>query len=341
MYTSLKGSTLFLGMSLLASAGFAQTPTGVIVPHETVLAASFNGSLSVRDNDPGDHFSVTLADDNGVFPKHSKVDGHIIRIRWATRFHPASMDLKFDDVMYPNGRIVPIDAVPVPIDSKYVHRGPDGRMYMNMNAVNPGAYWAAGTVGGLIVGGIFRRPFLGGFIGGFVGAIAGAAARDNPDNYRVARKGDKIGVLFRTDVSADGTSVAPVPPPPAAPASSALPAQHAASAEVKLGDHVVNFPDGQKPYWNNDVLMVPLPVMADELDLSVDQREDGPIYIENENNMLHLEQGSPEYRLNGARGTLHAPVENKGEVTYVPIEIIAEISARTVYVDGTKLPKKT
>lgn len=340
MYTSLKGSTLLLGISLLIGSGFAQANPGVIVEHDTVLPGTFNGSLSVRDNDPGDHFSITLADDNGIFPKHSKVDGHIARIRWATRFHPASMDLRLDDVMYPNGRIIPIDAVPVPIDSKYVHRGPDGRMYMNMNAVNPGAYWAAGTVGGLVVGGIFHRPLLGGFLGGFIGAIAGAAARDNPDNYRVARKGDKIGVLFRRDVFADGASGPPVsPPPPVAPPVG--PGTHRANAEVRLGDHVVNFPDGQKPYWENDVLMVPLPVMADELDLTVDQREDGPIYIENENNMLHLEQGSAEYRLNGAHGTLPAPVENRGDVTYVPLDIIADISARTVYVDGTKLPKKT
>jgi hypothetical protein len=327
---------------LLAGSALAQGKPGVIVEHDTVLQGTFTGPLSVRDNEPGDHFSIALSDENGIFPKHSRVDGRILRIRWATRFHPASMDLKLDDVMYPNGRIVQIDAVPVPLDSKNVHRGPDGRMYMNMNAVNPGAYWAAGTVGGLVVGGIFHRPFLGGFIGGFIGAIAGAAERDNPDNYRVARKGDKIGVLFRTDVFADGTSGVLVPPPgtPIPPPPTTAPA-HREGAEVRFDDHVVNFPEGQKPYWNNDVLMVPLPVMADELDLTVDQRAEGPIYIENEDNMLHLEQGSAEYRLNGAHGTLPAVVENKGDVTYVPIDVIADISARSVYVDGTKLSKKT
>ena len=322
-----KGSALFLGISCLATASFSQDQTAPLVTRDTVVPAVFNDALSMRDNQVGDGFSVSVTDDNGIFPKHSKIEGHVVRMRWATRFRPASMDLKFDDVLYPDGHVREIDAVPVPLDSHGIHRGKDGRMYMNMDQVNPGAYWAAGTVGGLIVGGIFHRPLLGGFLGGFIGAIAAAGARQNPDNYRVARKGDKIGVFFHADVP---VSVATVPNPATAHQD----------GEVRLGDHVVEFPTDQHAFWNGDSLMVPLPVMADQMDLTVDQREDGPIYIENEENMLHLEQGSDQYRLNGARGTLHAAVENRDGVTYVPVEILAAISTRNVYVNGTKLQKK-
>jgi hypothetical protein len=323
-----KGLTLIAGISILASAGLAQNETTVIVERETVVPGTFNDPLSVRDNEVGDGFTVTVADDNGVFPKRSKFEGHIARIRYATRFHPASIDLRFDDVRYPDGHTQPIDAVPVPLDNHGIHRGRDGRMYMDMNRVNPGAYWAAGTVGGLIVGGIFHRPFLGGFIGGFIGAIAGESARHDADNYRVARKGDKIGILFRSDLHTGAASSAP-------------PVEATRGEEVRLGDHVVSFPTDQRPIWEGDVLMVPLPAMSDEMDLDVNQQADGPIDIQKNDNALHLEQGSAEYRLNDESGTLRRPVENRDGVTYVPIEILASISTRTVYVNGTKLDKKT
>jgi hypothetical protein len=324
-----KGSALLLGVALTVT-GFSQGSPGPIVESQTVLPATFNDALSIRDNEEGDRFSVTVKDDNGAFPKATKIEGHVVRIRWGNRFRPPAMDLQFDDVLYPDGHTLPIDAVPIPLDSRGIRHGRDGRLYMSpTDRANPGAYWAAGTIGGLIVGGIFNRPFLGGFIGSIVGAIAGHAAVQNPDNYRVARKGDKIGVLFRSDVTADGHS-APAPHQTWGPAR---------RSDVRLGDQPVSFPD-QQPFWQGETLMVPLPAMADAMDLTVDQREDGPIYIENEDNMLHLEQGSDSYRLNGTRGTLPTPVINRDGTTFAPIDIFAAISARTVYVNGTKLQKK-
>ncbi|HEY3783030.1 MAG TPA: stalk domain-containing protein [Fimbriimonadaceae bacterium] len=317
--------------ALVAIAGIscvapAQNPAPYTFGANEVLPVSFDQPLSVKDNQPGDEFTATVTDDNGVLPRHTKVDGHVVRILWGNRHHSPSMDLHFDDIRLPNGQSQKIDAVPVPLNSKFIRHDRDGRMSADPARMPVGAYEAVGGIGGLVVGGLFNRPFLGSVLGSIAGLAAGIAAHQDPDRYLVAKRGSKVGMLIRLPGSAP------------MPGESVAPGRH---FDVRVGDHMLRFPSDQQPYWEGQTLMVPLPYMSDQMDLSVDQRADGPIFIENRDNTLRLTQGSDQYRLNGHNGTLPAPVENQGDLTFVPVDILAAIATGNVYVNGTKLPKNS
>jgi hypothetical protein len=110
---------------------------------------------------------------------------------------------------------------------------------------------------------------------------------------------------------------------------------------ISVDGRAYAFPVDQQPYRSGSSLMVPLRFVAEQNGYSVDVRNDRRIYLENDVNMIRLEQDSRSYRLNGNRGTLPANVEYRNGQAYVPIEVLAMISARPVYVNGTRLERTT
>jgi len=359
----------------LPISAFAQ----IEIHRDAVIPAAFDNELSVTYNRPGDRFTATVFDNRYEVPPTTRFEGHIIDIRLPEGDHRGSMQLHFDSMILPDGNRIPIDAVPVPLDSRGIRRDRLGRMRADEKRLTSDQIFIGSTLGGLFVGSLIGKPFEGTFLGALAGIALSEAARNDPRNQTdlVARRGSPVGILFMSDVRAqfddhrqypprdwrDGNMPAPPGynpdadfyrphdyqqgPPPPQPDRAPRPDWRNGNPpngyplnqrdEVAYDRHVINFPVEQQPYRSGDVLMVPLQFMSVQLGLGYDARPEGRIYIENEDNMLRLDQDSKTFRLNGHRGELPAIVENHSGVLYAPIEILATLSARPVYVNGTKV----
>jgi hypothetical protein len=337
---------------MFAGSAFAQNE--IYLSRDTVIPIVFNDRLSVRDNHSGDPFSVTIAEEDHDFPQGTRIGGHVADIHGPRGNHPPYMDLRFDEVLYPDGSHRRIDAVPIPLNSKAVHRDRDGRYHADEKKIDNAKYVFGGLIGGLILGDIFGKPFEGAFAGTLAGVLVAASADSDPDNRSdvVARPGDHSGALLKDIYKiSDGSNVPAIDPvmgprhhhrtwdtkPDARPTRT--PAAQKSTDEVKYDEKVLIFPDDAQPYWSGDTLLVPLDFLADKMDLHVSRTDNGLIFVENDDNMLRLEQDSTAYRLNGKHGDLPVKVEVKDGKIFIPIDILATIAARDVYVNGTKLDK--
>lgn len=363
-----------LALPLLSAAARAQGPDGMI-RRDTVIPATFDEHLSIVRNHIGDPFTVTVSDNFQPLPRGAKIEGHVADIHQPYENHPGWMDMHFDALVMPDGSRAPIDAVPVALNSHAIRRDRYGRLVADEKKVRSENIVIGGAIGGLLVGALIGKPFEGTFVGAIAGILGAEANRNDTTNNSdvIARPGSKVGVLLQSDLQSPyGVNYQPQdtrgrdwrdgnnpPPPPQQgyngdadfyrrPYYQGPGDNHSyrgdnrrydlnARDEVSYDGRSINFPVEQQPYMKGDVLMVPLQYMATVMGLTMDTRPDGRIYVENDDNILRLEQDSKAYRLNGKRGELPAIVENHSGIIYVPVDILAAISARPVYVNGTKL----
>jgi hypothetical protein len=112
---------------------------------------------------------------------------------------------------------------------------------------------------------------------------------------------------------------------------------------IVFGIRDVTFPDRQRPFSEQGTLMVPLESASKQMNMRVSRdetRTDRYIFIDGTEGYLQVELGSREARLNGRRVTMpQAPVE-RDRVLYVPLEMLAQISRETVYLNGTRVARR-
>ncbi len=328
---------------------------------ERIVPVTFDREINVTNAHTGDRFTASVVDELDL-PRGTRFEGEVVDVKPRKGSHPAFVDMEFTAVILPNGPRTEIHAVPIRLDSRYVKQDRDGHFIVDKKAMRKENVVLGGAVGGFILGALIKKPFEGTFIGILAGIVINEAGAQN-EGVAVS-KGEKLGVLFerevviptdrprtladRTDNGPDrdrdadrGGDVAPPTrndgPPNNDSARPPREERDARMLRVALGDRPIEFDKDQMPYREGNVVMVPLESVAKQLGVEIEKGSGGRFFLETDDLMLRLEQGSRDYRLNGKRGKLsQAPVEKQG-VIYVPIEAFAPLKSEGIYVNGVKV----
>jgi hypothetical protein len=333
----------------------AQIPAGQVRPsiplqRDTVIPVVVENNLTLSRLQEGDRFTAHVDHDPDL-PEHTRLIGRVYRIRESRR-RDLTVNLEFTDVILPDGSRHRIDAVPVSLDDKYVDHREDGRIVVKNDYRTGRDYVAEGAIGGFLIGSMIHRRFTGTIVGALVGAIAADSERQR-DEY-VLKKGQRIGALIERDTTLEfypgarseraprpSDSLPPViadrprgdrgaddrTPPPAADGGIVL----------NYDGKDLNFDSAAKPFRIGDVVMVPLQRTATQLSLTVDRGKDTVVYVEGDDSSLRMELDSADARLNGRKVTLASPLQDRGGVLYLPIEVLASMKKGAFLVNGTKV----
>ncbi len=138
----------------------APPPRSVTIPTGTLLTVRLLQTISSRSAHSGQEFEAELAaavliQGNAVFPKSSRLHGHVVSARESGRLHdPGYLRLTLDAIQMPDGRWINIETTSV---------AAEGHSHKKRN-------WT------LIGGGAGVGAIIGGIAGGGKGAAIGAAS---------------------------------------------------------------------------------------------------------------------------------------------------------------------
>ena len=336
----------FAIVTALPTAGLADT---FVLRRDNVIPVSFEATLTVKDNRPGDLFFAKVGDTDQL-PAGSELQGRIDRIHPARGNRSSSMDLRFTDLILPDHSRVALDASPLPLDDKYITRTGDGRIVAKQNIRQQQNDVLGGALGGLIVGSILHRRVAGTILGTMIGVEVAQSDREKNGNV-VVSAGDRFGALINQTVTIDYAQ-----PPSRYDANRRLdqgmnePSKgiqghidaRRSDPEIFLNIHIsfrnkeVFFPEDAKPYRIGKDIMVPLDPTAQQFFLRVDRRRGRKIVVHGKNSDLELTLSSREARLADQHFDLSRTVVERRGVVYVPLDALTSLIKEDVLLNGTK-----
>jgi hypothetical protein len=341
----LRPSTGFVGLAVFAVLPGMSAASTYFLRRDNVLPVVFEDKLTLKENRPGDVFAVRVTD-TGQLPVGAELLGRIDRIHPPRGNRPASMDLRFTDILLPDHSRVPLDAAPLPLDNKFITRDGDGRMTAKQDLRQQQNDVIGGAIGGYIIGSIFHRRFTGAVIGTMIGVSAAESERAK-DSNQIANPGDKVGALINHDVRIDY-----VDSPSRIDINRRLDQgmdgpvrgyhgpvggrQPVASISLTYRNRDLSFPDDARPYRIGKEVMVPLEPTASQFKLDVDRRPDRTIYVDGPDHNLRLTLSSREARIDGRRIDLPRTVLELNGVLYVPLSALALLLKEDLFVNGQK-----
>lgn len=290
-----------------------------------VVPIKFETKVSTATAQVGDPIKAVVDQDSDL-PKGTEFLGHVDQVSSATDSANGSFDLSFDQIKFKNGTIVPITAVPIPLDKKYVDKMKDGH-YVGKPDFNKGTAVGAGALAGLLIGSLINKPFEGTFIGTLIGIVVGET-NTGPQQVTI-NKGKELGAYIQETVTLDDDPNSAVNQANATGGQGQLPIDPTGPSSSQ--DWIVNgvqlqFPANLQPFKIGNSVMVPLANAAGQLDLQI---TDGTqfVYVDSAEHSLRIEKNSTSYRLDGATKTASvAPVEKDGNF-FVPIEMLNAVKA--------------
>ncbi|MBC8063458.1 MAG: hypothetical protein H7Y17_01395 [Chlorobia bacterium] len=310
----------------------------------------FDSSISAKSTRRGDRFTATV-DGDRYLPSGTKLVGRVADIQRKDGDRKAFADLEFTEIELPNGRKVDIEAYPVPINDRTVRRDRNGRMEAK-KATRRDNVVIGSTVGGLILGTIFKKPFEGTVIGALAGILVAETDALNTNGEMIVDKGQKMGAAFEREVSIDGRDdgyrsddrdVRDVDRDRDRQNRDQDTRGEVDSRSILLefDKQELRFNANRAPYRDGSTVMVPLAEMADQLGLEVSRTSEKIFFLEDEDNVLKLEQNRSDARLNSKRISLPRAIVEKDGIMYVPIEAFAAIKRDALYVNGTRVVSRT
>lgn len=360
-------------MALAVLAGQA-TAEEIYLRGNSVVPVVMDDELSFKESRTGDRFFARVEDTRDL-PYGTRLEGRIVSMQRKRGDKPAFMDVEFDSLVLPDGSSKSIRAVPIPLGSKYVGKGRDGRLVAKQGAIRKDYYVWGGVVGGAILGSIIgRKTFEGAFIGGLAGIILAEGA--SKEEGFALKRGARLGALIEEDVKVDysgrweqngyngrydrrtdpfgynrrrgddqgdGDTL----PPRNGDADRQPPngrydqrnqdslIQEDGEFRIESAGRRLRF-GVEQPYRIGETVMVPLERAASQMGLDV-EIGGNIILIEGDDMMIRLEQDSDQYRLNGRRGSLSRNIVKRKGVIYVPIEVLALTKRDSVYLNGNKV----
>lgn len=333
-------------VTALPTAGLADT---YVLRRDNVIPVSFEATLTVKDNRPGDLFFAKVGDTDQL-PTGSELQGRIDRIHPAHGNRSSSMDLRFTDLILPDHSRIALDASPLPLDDKYITRTRDGRIVAKQNIRQQQNDVLGGALGGFIVGSILHHRVAGTIIGTMIGVAAAQSDRDKSANV-VVNAGDRMGALINQTVTIDYTQQ-----PSRYDINRRLDQRmneptkgiqgHIESTrsdpEMYLNIHIsfrnkdLFYPEDAKPYRVGKDIMVPLDPTAPQLFLDVDRRRDRKIVVHGKDTDLELKLFSREARIGDHHFDLSRTVVERRGVVYVPLDALTSLTKDDVFLNGTK-----
>lgn len=165
----------------------------VSIPQGTLMSVNLNQPISSYGAHIGDQVSATLenavyVNDSVAIPAGSQIMGQVASISPATRLGKhGEVDVRFDSVKLPDGRVLPIQAHVVTKDSSGVLKGDTYTMDIIKGVGIAAGGTGVGTLMGTAAGGLLGATASGALFGLGVGALGGMG-------YALARKGKDVVV---------------------------------------------------------------------------------------------------------------------------------------------------
>jgi len=330
----------FVGLASLVAYPIAAYANTYSLRRDNVIPIVFKDNLTLRDNRPGDTFSVRVTD-NGQLPRGTELLGRIDRIHEAHGNRPASMDMRFTAILLPDDSRVPLDAAPIPLDDRYITRYGDGRIVAKSNFRQQQADVIGGAIGGYIVGSIFHRRITGTIIGTMIGISAAESDRRKDMNV-VVSAGDKAGALINRDVIIDFSD---------APSRYRIrehldegmnipvrgtEVEDFSNLTLRFRRNDLDFPEEARPYRVGGTIMIPLERAARQMGLDVDRRPDRTVYVDGPDSTIRLSISSRQARLDGRKIDLPRSVREREGVIYVPLEALTPLLKDDLYINGSR-----
>ncbi|HYG98790.1 MAG TPA: fibronectin type III domain-containing protein [Terriglobales bacterium] len=190
---------------------------GLLVPAGTEFSASLDGPLSSKTSKPGDEFTASITQpiraQNGTvaLPSGTRLRGQVSNVEQgkilASVRGKARMDLRFTEVVLPNGTVLPVTATLLGVGQKTgASTGQEGEVTDKTQgkevAKDVGIGAGLGTVAGLIFGSALK--------GLAIGAIAGGG-------YVLATQGRDVQIPADSQLNIRLDHQLSVPPPSARP----------------------------------------------------------------------------------------------------------------------------
>jgi hypothetical protein len=211
-----RAAKLALFALIMAAIGSAQTSSapaaGSQITAGTELHATLDTPLSTRTAKPGDRFTATIAHQVGdasgaaLIPEGARVEGEVAEAddskEVAALRGKGKLNLRFRDVVLPNGQTLPLTATLISVHDT---SNTSGKSIKKADIEGPSQPGTAGAVADPVSGLIFGSPVK----GLAIGALAGGG-------YVLSIKGKDVnlpaqtGMIIRLDqpVSSNGTSAA-------------------------------------------------------------------------------------------------------------------------------------
>ena len=331
---------------LACLAGAASFSVGdVRIDANQVLVVRFHGSVSLSQSHRGDWIQATIENDRDL-PKGTELGGRILGVEPGRDKQPGTIDMEFDTLRTPDGMRYAIRAVPVKLDRRYMNEDRNGRWTIKKSRPrSENVVFGTGAVG-LILGSLVKRPFEGTLIGLLAGIVFNETGA--LENDVAIRDGDRIGAFFTESVtlSLDGTAYGRGgrgTDPWENPRGDRQPRQTTdRDVAIRCGDRMLVWQQGAEPYWDGDVLMVPVESIGEQIGLKVDRSTSGrSIFLETEDDAIKLDVDAETFRLNGRRTRLAKPVVVREGVVFAPIQAIASISPQDLFANGNKIDRQS
>ncbi len=189
--------TAAVSLPSLASASY------VTLRRDTVLQIVIDDTLSIRSTHRGDRFGAHVEADRDL-PRGTQLVGEVLDVREARSGQPAMMDLRFREIVMPDGYRTEFDGVPISLSDKSLTRDQQGRIVAKVDYRKKENTVLGGAIGGFILGSVFHKQFEGIVLGTVAGIIIAESGNKNDQNT-VLQRGQKMGALVRNEVSFDWT----------------------------------------------------------------------------------------------------------------------------------------
>lgn len=169
------------------------------VPADTILPLRLETSLSSKDSKPGDPFTAVLetrgeADYAGL-PAHTQVFGTVLFVRRQVHRDPGVIQLRFDQLVLPNGRKLPVNGKLSGMDEMSAMRVDGGRLEAkNPERNNTMVFVANGPETALIASFQTERPLGDGMIHNLLAASLDASQRTRLAYNAELPRGTRMGL---------------------------------------------------------------------------------------------------------------------------------------------------
>jgi hypothetical protein len=182
-------------------------PSSYVLQRYNVIPLRLDQTISSDGNKDGDKFTATVRGDQEGYlqlPRGTMIQGVIRRAREARGDDPGQLDVRFTNILLPDGARYPIFGTVAPLNDSNIVRTGNGRfMAKNNDDVNNnvGRDAAIGAGAGLVLGSLHARALGGAAIGGVLGAIVGALTPDHHDRNVRIDQGTRLGLILSHDLS--------------------------------------------------------------------------------------------------------------------------------------------
>ncbi len=366
-----------LGMLALLAIPALSAASPINLRRDSVLPVIFEDGLSIRNTRQGDRFFARV-EDTRYLPRGTRLEGRVKSIREGRDRNPAMMDLEFTELIMPDGHRQRIDALPVPLTDRYVSKDREGRFTVKQEVRKKEGFVLGGMLGGFILGSIFQKQLEGTVIGAVAGILMAEGDRKN-DGNTVISKGQRMGALINRDVSFDWRSGGRRDDDWNRQNEDRRDdrwenrddrrqedrrqedrwgsggqrddrrndrrddRRNDRDVQITYGVRSVTFQDRERPFTEGGAVMVPLESASRQMNMRVsrdDTRSDRYVFIDGSEGYLQVELGSREARLNGRRITMPQAAVEKDRTIYIPLEMLAQVSKETVYLNGTRVARR-